>query len=120
MLAKFSILLFYLRLSPYRYFRVAIYGLSVIIAASSLVNAFQFLFDCTPMAKAWDITIIGGSCIEYGKLWVLNSAVNTATDILMILLPASMMRHVRIPKRQKVAVTAIFMVGVLYCCTNFK
>jgi hypothetical protein len=65
------------------------------------------------MAKAWDPTIAVGSCIEYGKIWLFTAVVNSATDMLMIFLPAWMMRHARIPRKQKIAVTAVFMVGIL-------
>lgn len=114
MFSKISILLFYLRLSPYQYFRIAVYGLMFITTSSSVVCAFQFLFDCNPMTKVWEITITGGSCIEYGKLWTVTAVINSVTDILMILLPAWLMRHVRIPTRQKLAVTGVFMIGILH------
>jgi hypothetical protein len=111
--AKSSILLFYLRLSPHRYFRVITYGLLVIIVIYSLIVSFQFLFACTPMAKFWDMTITKATCIDYRKIWLFNALMNSLTDICMLILPIPMLWPVRIPLRQKMGVTAMLMVGVL-------
>lgn len=114
MCAKISILLFYLRLSPYKYFRTATYGLLVIVTTYGFVGGFQFLFACRPIAKYWNHKIAYGSCYDRNKLWLSNAAVNSATDIVMMFLPMFMLWHVQIPRRQKIGLLAIFMTGFLY------
>jgi hypothetical protein len=110
---KISILLFYLRLSPEEYFRITVYGLAACIVIYTFVGSFNFLFLCKPIAKSWDLTITDGSCIDVTKIWLFVAVMNIVTDIFILFLPVLMLWHVRMPRRQKIGVIAILMVGVL-------
>lgn len=113
MFAKISILLFYLQLSPYQFFRAIIYGLLAITLAYSLLGAFAFLIVCRPIKKYWELTLPYGSCIDQREIWLATAAINSATDIIMVFLPVFLMWNVPIPKRTKIGVSALLMTGVL-------
>jgi hypothetical protein len=113
MFAKISILIFYRDLSPFRYFRISVYSLMAIIIGYGLTSAFYFLFACRPISKYWDITNQDGSCIDLEKYWYSSAAVNCVTDFVMLGAPIFMLWPAPIPRRQKAAVLAIFMVGGL-------
>ena len=113
MCAKISILLFYLQLWSHTSFKFAIYGILAVSITCSLVGAFDFLFKCQPIAKYWDRSITYGSCIDQTYVWVGTAAVNSVTDIVMVLLPILMLWNTHFPIRQKIAIIAILMTGVL-------
>ncbi|KAF2178249.1 hypothetical protein K469DRAFT_600191, partial [Zopfia rhizophila CBS 207.26] len=118
MCAKVSILLLYLRLSPYKYFRGITYGLLAIVIVYGFLGSFEFLFACQPIAKYWNHTIAHGSCFNQSVFWLSNAAANSATDIIMVFLPIFMLWNVRIPIRQKIGLMAIFMTGSFVSVTS--
>ncbi|KAF2185967.1 hypothetical protein K469DRAFT_152238 [Zopfia rhizophila CBS 207.26] len=117
--AKLSIFLFYLRLSPDKHFKMIVHGLLGICIAYCLIGAFAFLFFCQPIAKYWDPSITYGSCTKNTKVWLSTAIINAVTDAFMVLLPIWMLWHIRIPRRQKIGLIAIFMTGVFVTVTSF-
>jgi hypothetical protein len=67
---KLSILLFYLRLSPYRMFRILVSIVMIVVVVYCLTGMFQIIFRCRPVAKAWNITITHGSCASVKNIAV--------------------------------------------------
>ncbi|KAH8599464.1 hypothetical protein B0O99DRAFT_724715 [Bisporella sp. PMI_857] len=65
------------------------------------------------LMKTWDRTITYGSCIEVRKIWLFVAVMNVMTDIFILFLPIFTLWHVRMPRRQKIGVIAILMVGIL-------
>jgi len=111
--AKISILIFYLALSPYRYFQISIYLLMAVVLPCGFLSTFYFLFACNPIDKYWNFMKPEGSCIDLEKFWSSSAAVNSATDFLMLVMPVLMLWPAPIPRLQKMGVLAIFMVGGL-------
>ncbi|KAH6701291.1 hypothetical protein BKA61DRAFT_204051 [Leptodontidium sp. MPI-SDFR-AT-0119] len=118
MFVKMSLLLLYLRLSQYPTFRIMVYMVMVTTVMYSLLGSFQFLFNCRPIAKNWDITITYGSCIEMSKIFAVHGGLNIATDIAMLILPVIMVRKLQLPRREKVALAGLFMTGTLVCIVS--
>ncbi|KAH6700564.1 hypothetical protein BKA61DRAFT_681673 [Leptodontidium sp. MPI-SDFR-AT-0119] len=111
---KVSILLLYLRLSPYLTFRIAVWVVMVVTIVYSLLGAFSFLFNCRPIAKNWDITI-DGKCIDIPKIFITHASLTIITDIAMLLLPRALVRKLKLPMKQRVALAGLFMTGTLVC-----
>lgn len=115
---KLSILSFYLRISPFRKFRICVYGLAVLTIAYCLTQTLEFTYSCRPMAKAWDLSITTGSCSGALEMCVTNSAANATVDIAMLILPIAMLWNVHMAKRDKIGVVAILMTGSLVCIVS--
>ena len=111
--AKLSILLFYLKLSPYRRFRVSVYILIILVITYGLMSTFYFLFAYQPIEKFWDVTSWDEACIDLAKFWYSSAAINSASDFLLLALPAFLLWPALIPRWQKLGVLAIFIVGGL-------
>lgn len=111
MFIKLSLLLFYLQISLESNFRLWVYGLACIVTSYSVASVFVVIFSCFPVAKSWDITIIGGYCVNLPVFYLANLSLNSATDIAVLVLPFSMLWGVRMPRREKIAVTGVFMTG---------
>ena len=79
----------------------------------SILGSFEFLFNCRPIAKNWDITIIGGKCIDLPKILLTHGSLTIVTDVAMLLLPIALVRKLQLPPKQKVALAGLFMTGTL-------
>jgi hypothetical protein len=110
-LSKFSLLLFYNRLSPLRWFRLAVYFLMFVVMGYSFAIIFALIFPCRPVSKNWDARITGGTCINRAAIYTATAAVNIATDLALLTLPIPMIVHLRMPSVQKIGLIFIFAVG---------
>ncbi|KAH8881991.1 hypothetical protein GQ53DRAFT_886317 [Thozetella sp. PMI_491] len=115
MFVKLSILVFYLRIDPRRLTRYAIYFLLFTVIGLQISTVIICIFGCIPPQKYWDVTgAQPGQCMSNlarQTFFEANGIINIIQDILIYLLPIPMMWHLQIPRRQKIAVTALFMVG---------
>ncbi|KAF2188920.1 hypothetical protein K469DRAFT_456892, partial [Zopfia rhizophila CBS 207.26] len=111
MLTKLSILTFFILFAPRGNLRIVIYITMAIVVIYSLVASFEWVYACRPLEKYWDLTIPGGSCINWLKVTVFSGVMNTATDTTILVLPVLLLRNVRLPKRQKIGVMIMLMTG---------
>lgn len=112
-LAKFSLLLFYRRLSMDTWFRTAVYGTMVFVIGYSIALFFGLLFACTPLEMNWDITITDGHCANKGKMYLSTAGLNAATDVILLVMPIPMVLKLQVPVRQKIGLLAMFTIGSL-------
>ncbi|KAH8698139.1 hypothetical protein GQ44DRAFT_787284 [Phaeosphaeriaceae sp. PMI808] len=111
MFTKLSILSFYLRFSTFQKIRIVIYVIMAFVIIYSFIGSFEFLFRCRPIAKYWDLSISYGSCIDHTKIFIFSGAMNTATDIIILILPVFILWNLHLPRRQKIGVILILMTG---------
>ncbi|KAH8722794.1 hypothetical protein GQ44DRAFT_711273 [Phaeosphaeriaceae sp. PMI808] len=111
MLTKLSILAFFLRFVLSKNLKVIIYITIAIVAIYSLATSFQWVYACQPLKKYWDLTITSGSCINWLKIGVFSSVMNTITDTIILILPVIILRNLRLPKRQKIGIIIVLMTG---------
>ncbi|KAF1961796.1 hypothetical protein CC80DRAFT_463238 [Byssothecium circinans] len=71
------------------------------------------LKTCTPRAKEWDPTIQEGSCIHASEVRFLLAMLNVATDLVIIALPQRVIWGLHLPFKRKLALSALFLVGIL-------
>lgn len=119
-LAKFSILLLYLKLGPIRWFHVAVYITMFIVIGANFALIFAFIFACTPVKRGWDITITEGSCINRAALYIATAVLNMITDILLLLLPIPIVVRLQMPRIQKLGLILIFAIGSMYVCFSLS
>jgi hypothetical protein len=110
---KVSLLLLYLRLSPYRVFRIAVWAVMILTTVYSLLGTFEFLYNCQPIAKNWDTTIQYGKCIDMPKIVLTHAALTVVTDIVMLLLPLALVQKLHLPLKERAVVAGLFMTGAL-------
>ncbi|KAJ5893648.1 hypothetical protein N7495_005339 [Penicillium taxi] len=77
---KCSVLVFYLRIFPSRKFHTAVWTLVFIAAGYSFASILANIFSCNPIAKSWDETIIGGTCINRPVFYFANAGLGIFTD----------------------------------------
>ncbi|KFZ01664.1 hypothetical protein V500_00660 [Pseudogymnoascus sp. VKM F-4518 (FW-2643)] len=115
-LTKLSILLFYTRLStvgirtPFDY---AVWGTIVFVILYIISFSISVITACNPVRGFWDITI-PHHCDEQRKFEMAAAVVNIIVDLVVILLPLPTVWRLKLPRRQRWALSGVFMLGFLY------
>ncbi|OAA67070.1 hypothetical protein SPI_01646 [Niveomyces insectorum RCEF 264] len=113
-LVKSSVLVFLLRLFGQRTgVRRFIIGLNTINLVQMTGVFFAVLFQCLPIDFNWDKSIKGGHCVEQRILFTATGAFNIFTDIVVLALPLYILVGLKIPRRTKIGLIFIFLLGFL-------
>ncbi|TPR02109.1 short chain dehydrogenase family protein [Aspergillus niger] len=84
-LTKTSILAMYHRIFHiHRPTRIAVYILGVITIIRAISLIFASIFQCTPVARAWDKFQYPGRCINLKDTFIANDVVNAITDVVIL------------------------------------
>lgn len=118
-LTKLSILLMYARIFPTRNFRIASFVLGGISVAWAIAIIFVSIFQCTPIARAWDKTI-PGHCIDLKASFIGNAIPNIITDIAILALPVRVVWGLHANLTHRLSVIGIFLLGSLFVETPLR
>lgn len=111
-ITKISILIGYKRLFATPRMRLLCFCTIGLLAIYGLWAFLSAWLNCLPVAKFWDPTI-DGFCFSKKGLWFSGSAVHILTDILVLIYPMPVLKSLQLPRRQKIAVMAVFALGAL-------
>lgn len=110
---KISVLLMYHRIFPVRYVKIGGLILATITLAWVISIDLLAIFQCTPIAKAYDRTL-PGHCISLKGALIGNGVPNFVTDIFILALPSRLIWGLQASLWQRVSVIAVFLTGSLY------
>ncbi len=114
-LVKSSVLIFLTRLFGQKtWVRRSLLLLNVANISQMVAVFFAILLQCTPIPFNWDPSIRGGYCVDRRVLYLSTAVFNIITDVLILGLPLFVFASLRIPKRTKVALLIVFLLGFLY------
>lgn len=105
-------MLYYRLLHVVRAWEYTIYVLAFIVIGYTLGEALVIIFACSPIQKNWDVTI-NGSCINRPVLYLMTTITNTASDVVLILVPLYIVWGLRLPLIQKIGVAFLLGLGSL-------
>ncbi|KAJ5153174.1 uncharacterized protein N7482_009652 [Penicillium canariense] len=109
---KLSILAFLRRLeSRSRIVNLLIWTSFVIVIGLFIAVLFVDIFQCHPVAYVYDLSIVGGKCIEQGNFYVSTAALNLFTDLLVMSIPILITWNLQMPLRRKLAVCIVLCLG---------
>ncbi|KAF5539722.1 integral membrane protein PTH11 [Fusarium napiforme] len=109
--SKMALALFYRRLSPQRWWKWSVYSVFFLVAGYNLAILLVVLFGCTPFKKSWDLTILEGSCVDRGAVYVCTAALGILSDLILLIMPLPMILQLQMPRRQKVGLVVLFVIG---------
>ncbi|KAK4164793.1 hypothetical protein QBC43DRAFT_168384, partial [Cladorrhinum sp. PSN259] len=116
---KISILCLYLRALRYDYLHKATKAMLVIVVLTHLWIIASLLTACVPISALWDISLRKKAyCHGYSVYWS-HSIINICTDFAIFTLPLFVLRKMRVPPRQKIALGLVFVLAfsvVLILC----
>lgn len=69
------------------------------------------IFQCKPIDKVFDPSIITGHCLDNTKFFIGNAVPNIVTDILILCLPLYEIKKLNLPRGQRAMLSSIFLLG---------
>lgn len=116
---KLGLLALYTRLDDRRPMRWTVYSLMFSVIALSVAGLIVSIIGCNPPDVFWkqfaNAEVMLEKCIDQKKLqafWDAAGALVILTDVAIWAVPIPMVWRLNLPKRQKYALSAIFMLGV--------
>lgn len=115
-LARHSILLFYSRIfaTPTRTFKAMLYIAYFLNLGWGIAFFFVYMFQCTPIDAVWN-------SVQGKRAHCVNDVVNDyyavisiIVDVVVLAIPWPVVWKLKMPVRQKVAVSGIFLLGGMY------
>ena len=117
-LTKCCILLLYLRIfNKIRWFRYTCWFLLGCVASYMVASVFATIFQCSPIEKVFDKKI-EGHCVDNSQFWYANAGFSIATDVIILLMPMPLVYQLQVPWAQKIALMAVFALGVFVVITS--
>lgn len=116
-LTKMSILFLYLKLIPQRSYRIIIWSMMAFVALTAFTCVIAGIFQCSPIHKAWRPDV-PGTCFNQVALYLSNAGLNILQDIIIYILPVKTLWQVQLPKKQRIALIVVFVVGAFVCLTG--
>ncbi|KAF6218804.1 hypothetical protein HO133_005347 [Letharia lupina] len=115
-LIKISILLFYYRLFGVRKaFKYTCYALLALVTCWCIAIVFSNIFQCIPVEAAWIRPYPHSKCINNNASLLGTAVTNVFLDIVILVLPMVPVWSLSLTVRQKVTLTAIFLLGAFIC-----
>ncbi len=113
-IVKLSILLLYRRIFITQGFQRTTIYVGLICLAWFFIAIFVDLFQCSPFKAAFDVELLfTDQCIDLQAFYWGITAANLALDVILLYLPLHMVWGLQLPKRHKIALSGIFMLGGL-------
>lgn len=118
---KLSILFLYLRIFTDRLrFVRACWCLIVLVLCACTCFTTATIFQCSPVNAAWERWKPGSSCVDVYALWYSNAIYNIMTDFVIVLMVPPVIFNLKLPIRQKLALTCVFGLGVIVCAASIS
>ena len=112
---KVSILCFYLRIFPQRYFRRIVYATMIGNILYGAAFIFLSIFQCTPISGAWTRWRDSdqSECMDENALGWASAAVNIFFDATILILPLPKLLKLAMPWERKLRILFVFGLGIL-------
>lgn len=76
-------------------------------------NFFADLLICIPVQHNWNQNIRGAHCGNHRLLYIVTPIPWIVTDLAILILPIPMAWSLQMPRKQKIALTGVFLLGGL-------
>jgi hypothetical protein len=83
----------------------------VLISVWAIVMTFLAIFNCKPISAFWTTK---GTCLNFKQFAIGYAIVNIISDFAVWLMPIPRVWNIQLPKPQKIALSLIFALGLLY------
>jgi len=108
---KLSILKMYGDIFASKRFHYSLWAVAVLMISWTIACSLTAIFQCTPIAFNWDITIPGGFCINYGAVVLAAGGFNIATDLIILVMPIPLVWKLHTSKQKKWQIIFAFALG---------
>ncbi|KAL2258980.1 hypothetical protein VTK26DRAFT_7498 [Humicola hyalothermophila] len=113
-LVRASVLIFLTRLFGQKHrVRQFLLWLNAANIAQMVGTFFAVILQCLPIPFNWDPTISGGRCVNRPVLYTTTAVFNIVFDLVILGLPLWIFASLNIPRRAKIALSFVFLLGFL-------
>ena len=113
-LTKMSLLFLYQRIfGVVRPFRIALLAAGFCVIGYWIACTILAFTACHPLARNWDKTV-PGTCVDLIAFFRWNGICNLIIDFMILMLPMPMVWRLKITIKQKVVLSGMFALGLLY------
>jgi hypothetical protein len=112
-LTKISLLVFFLRVFPQRWFRLATLITIAWVAVHGLVFLLLIGFQCTPIQSIWD-TGLDRKCLNRTLIVYAGAGSSIFEDLVILVLPMPCVSALKIGPAKRFSMIVMFCVGSLY------
>ncbi|KAK0118432.1 hypothetical protein ONS95_012718 [Cadophora gregata] len=116
-LIKLSILFFYLKLFQSPGFQTATWFMIVFVASAGIAFVVTGMVQCLPISGSFDRSI-HATCLDLNAVAYANSAIGIFQDVLILLLPFPEILFLNMPRRKKILLIFMFLLGTLAVLTS--
>ncbi len=109
---KLSILYFYRRIFPQRWFKQVLLATGGLITGSTVASMVCDVLQCVPINSQWDPTV-KGHCINFASVILASGIVTVVTDFILLCLPMPLIWRLKISAPRKRLVMSSFLLGGL-------
>ncbi|KAJ5933620.1 hypothetical protein N7454_005949 [Penicillium verhagenii] len=111
--AKLAVLMLYYRiLESVRIWRYVLWSIGVVICAYSVALIFALIFACHPVSAGWHGSV-PKACRHRSAIYLATAISNTASDVVLIIIPIMFIWGMHLPLMQKVGILCLFGIGCL-------
>jgi len=110
---KLSILLFYLRIFPQKWFVRSCIVCIYLICISDVAFMFIVAFQCKPVDSLWNRSE-GGKCLDQVAVIYAGGGCSVLEHLFIILIPIPCINQLKVGKGKKISLFVMFSVGTLY------
>lgn len=118
MLMKSSLLIQYRRVFPLPSFQQLCDVFLLFLLLWAIAGTLGATLNCQPLPRNWDPALETRNCPGRLAFWMTMGALNLATDLLLLIMPLPLLKTLRLPRFQKVAVMGVFCLGVFTCAIS--
>ncbi|RAH78045.1 hypothetical protein BO86DRAFT_369470 [Aspergillus japonicus CBS 114.51] len=112
--AKLALLMLYYRLLyTVKAWIYTLYLVGFVVVGYTIALTVVLIFPCDPIEKNWNPLILEGSCIDRNGAYLATAATNTASDIILLLIPIRVISKLQMPLMEKLGAFLMFGIGSL-------
>ncbi|KAJ6035841.1 hypothetical protein N7540_000120 [Penicillium herquei] len=114
---KLSILTFYRRIFPQRWFRLMTWFMVFFVISYNLCSVLATWLQCVPLSHSWDPSV-PATCIDYYGVVVFSGVTNVVTDFIILSMPLSVIHQLHMSSRKKRMLACVFALGFGTCIAS--
>lgn len=111
--AKISILLFFSRIFPARWFQLTVRCSIAFLLIHGLVFLLVIVFQCTPISSTWDRSNPDRKCLNVTAIGYAGAVLSIVEDLVILVLPIPELVKLQLNIRKKIALGFMFSLGSL-------
>lgn len=92
---------------------IALWLVAAFVLGYSIAQVFGAIFQCVPIDSNWNPKVTG-HCINLDVFATVLAALNSFTDIVILVLPMPLVWRLKRPAHEKVQIMGMFLLGGLY------